>query len=837
MIKNILISKSKRKIINQYNKFIGMSGENLQEVLVFNLDEEIEGQGIIEIKFPDETKGFIEIEKSELGYELPVKSSLLTQSGQIEMQLRILQNNQEVFKSEIMEFRVKESINATETIPEQYPTWIDNLTVLRQNLEKSEQERLTSEEARVEAETQREETFTQMQESVENAVKEIADKKADYNQNALEKTNEYNELTEQKTNAFNSNAETKTNNFNQNYTEKTTAFYTDVTTKTNQFDTNATNKTTEFNNNAKSKTDTFNSNVETKTNEYNTNAQNKVNEYNLNAQEKMNEYNANAEELTNRITTLESENTSLKNQIPSGEEVGNPIHLTDSSDMECEIVPIGGAEQETRSGKNLIDYTKLTSFEHYNLTVTQIANGIRVTCNTTTPHLTSRYILINLEKYKGKNLTISANIKSSSSNQGMVLLAFCDSNGGNRSDSTYTEETTDGKVSLTKAIPETLTDNTSYLCLMLYGRRSTYDDTQVGEYVDYTNIQLEEGSTATDYEQYGAMPSPDYPSPVVTVAQNGSVEIEVCNKNLAKINEINWELTENNTIKNKAKNDATKLATISLKKGQTVKISIKLKSKPTVDASLTASGMPGIGFIRIDRFELDKANTITYTASEDVEIIYNLWGNAKSETFEFQFWAEIDEATDYIPHKSYTKVLPIQKEFVKIGDVEDTFVKVDGKWYEKHNIKIIDLSAIASSNFYINNTSTSNKNRWGSAYFTDILNNANVLCTHLKNVTNGDTYNCIEGISIDNKTVYMYIEGVFDYTNLNEFLQKGIKLYYPLATPELIPCTAEQEEILNSFYTYKGITNISVDGIGTLKVNYKKDLETLFNNINSALLS
>ena len=164
MIKNILISKSKRKITNQYNKFIGMSGENLQEVLVFNLDEELEGQGIIEIKFPDGTTGFIEIEKTELGYELPVKSSLLTQKGELKMQLRILQNNQEVFKSEIMEFRVKESINATENIPDEYPTWIDNLTTLKQNLEKSEQERVTSEKARVEAEEQREETFTQMEE-------------------------------------------------------------------------------------------------------------------------------------------------------------------------------------------------------------------------------------------------------------------------------------------------------------------------------------------------------------------------------------------------------------------------------------------------------------------------------------------------------------------------------------------------------------------------------------------------------------------------------------------------------------------------------------------------
>lgn len=96
-----------------------------------------------------------------------------------------------------------------------------------------------------------------------------------------------------------------------------------------------------------------------------------------------------------------------------------------------------------------------------------------------------------------------------------------------------------------------------------------------GEEIKNVKLMLLKGAYTFDnqptYEPYGAMPSPDYPSEIVTVGQNGSVEIEVCNKNLAKINEINWELTENNTIKNKAKNDATKLATISLKKVRLLK--------------------------------------------------------------------------------------------------------------------------------------------------------------------------------------------------------------------------------------------------------------------------
>ena len=42
------------------------------------------------------------------------------------------------------------------------------------------------------------------------------------------------------------------------------------------------------------------------------------------------------------------------------------------------------------------------------------------------------------------------------------------------------------------------------------------------------------------------------------------------NKNLAKINETDWTLTENNTIKNKAKNGGSVLAEFHLKEGQTI---------------------------------------------------------------------------------------------------------------------------------------------------------------------------------------------------------------------------------------------------------------------------
>lgn len=287
MINNILISKDKRKILNRDTRYLGVSGENLQEVLIFNLDEDIVGKGIVEIEYQDGTNGFVEIERTDRGYELPIKSSLLTQAGTLKIQLRILQDKQEVFKSEIIEFIVRQAINATETIPEQYPTWIDDLEVLKVSLEESESKRVTAENARTEAEIQRAKTFSQIQKDATEAVNNIEDMTEAYNSNAT-----------QKTNAFNNNATSQTNAFNQNSTEKTSEFNANVTAKTEQFNTNVTNKTTAFN----------------------TNAETKINEYNSNAQAKLNEYDEHAEEMTTRLQNIETKNTEQDTNIQKNTE-------------------------------------------------------------------------------------------------------------------------------------------------------------------------------------------------------------------------------------------------------------------------------------------------------------------------------------------------------------------------------------------------------------------------------------------------------------------------------------------------------------------------------------
>lgn len=248
MINKILIRTSDRKTLHKDRRSLGMNGENLQEVLLFCLDEKIEGNGIVEVELPDGTKGMIEVDRTEEGYELPVKSSLMSQTGFVKFQLRILHDNVEIFKSEIIALEVKDSINATASIPEEYPSWVDVLENLKQDLEKSESERVSNENERQSAEKTRQENFTKMQETVENATSNIKDLKEDYNENAKQKTEEFNKNFEEKQKAINDNAAGKVKEYNTNVEQKETEFEDLAEEKINEYNTNHINKTKEFNN-------------------------------------------------------------------------------------------------------------------------------------------------------------------------------------------------------------------------------------------------------------------------------------------------------------------------------------------------------------------------------------------------------------------------------------------------------------------------------------------------------------------------------------------------------------------------------------------------------------
>ena len=351
-----------------------------------------------------------------------------------------------------------------------------------------------------------------------------------------------------------------------------------------------------------------------------------------------------------------------------------------------------------------------------------------------------------------------------------------------------------------------------------------------------------------DYEQSGAMPSLDYLSEIKTVKDN--INVVVCNANVAKINENNWILTENNTIKNKRKNAAVELTHFFVPKNKKLKTYIKLISKPSQDSTFTffANGKPlnQYNFGALQNQTLNTVISKEYTALEDTTIKFVFYGNANSDIFEFQFWAEVGEATltDYEAHQEQTITIPVQQEMLK----EDYFYWKNEKEVHKWNLlsftgnEAWSLLSGATSVFLLGNVSGQT---YGGHNFS--------MCTHFKYDTR------VGGMAnLQDETFAMQYEYSALYVKCNKFTtveewkaylksqyENGtpIKLAYITANITELSFTDEQKavakQIKETLHTYKNITHIYSDDETNpvLNVEYAKDLNTTISNIQALVLN
>lgn len=486
-----IIIYQNREVYKEESK-IGNDSENKVETLEFEFPEE----------YKDFTK-YIEFQTKDEKYvdliedDKYIITRAIAKYGKIKAQIVLrnsLENDVAVFKSDIFELKVSKSINATIDVPIEYPTWIDNLTRLKQDIEHAEHERVSNENERISAEKTRQENFTKMQKTVENATSNIKDLKEDYNENAKQKTEEFNKNFEEKQKAINDNAEAKTTAFGEN-----------AEAQTKTFNTNSDDKLAEYNRNHTAKMKEFDDNYDTKTKTFDDNAADKQNEFDEKASDKLAEYNQNAKELINKVEqvqaeneTLKAENKLIKEQIPSASASGNSVHIEDSGTLDFDWKINGGHKQETRDGYNLL--IPPASKTESGITFT-INKDNSVTVNGTATANTS----INFINKEGSPYM--------SFEAGTYRLTGCP-NGG--SSTTYrmgmnlsgdSFDTGDGA---TKTITTAVTNRSVWLIV--------YKGTTVNNLTFYP--MLIKSTEDKPYEQYGVSPSSDYPSKIETVGSN-----------------------------------------------------------------------------------------------------------------------------------------------------------------------------------------------------------------------------------------------------------------------------------------------------------------------------
>lgn len=517
------------------------------------------------------------------------------------------------------------------------------------------------------------------------------------------------------------------------------------------------------------------------------------------------------------ISELESENARLREDLsglPSGQVSGESIDISDSADMRFSEFKISGNSKQDGEpisdtpievkccGDNINIFDKDTVIKNYYVNKD---DGTLVSNNSNNA---SDYIKISSEYVIIQNATNNA------------YYALYDSN------KTFLKG---GQYKNNVAID---TKNTSYIRFSL------------NKSMDLSKVKLEKGIITTPYSPYG----------------QGCINEVICNKNIAKINVTYWELTINKTIKNKATNNGVVLSTFIAKKGQTIKVNFKLLSKPTGSTSFSIyknSEQLDIKFLNIQNYTLNKIYTLEYVATEDCTLKIQMWGNANSDIFEFQFWAELDDVTEYTEHQEQTYTIPTQQPFRAIGDIRDTFVKADGKWYERHYIKEYEFTGADSDAYYFNadndntlavNLHPNNERNIAFKYASAI----SAYCNKFEygNLISDKEQIYITGAIATDNGYYGNIRLYLSKTRLKSYsesltttekvdlVKEWLKdnpfiVNYISREPVDIECTTKQSAILDKIEkeakTYKNITHIySTDEVSAnVDVTYKKDIETL----------
>lgn len=368
----------------------------------------------------------------------------------------------------------------------------------------------------------------------------------------------------------------------------------------------------------------------------------------------------------------------------------------------------------------------------------------------------------------------------------------------------------------------------NYLVVFYYSTRDALTEQEILD-----SIKLEKGTVATPYSPYN----------------QGCVKVTKCNKNIFKPEEfsiinqnvtcsykdgkftLNGEVTSAFTIDISKHFDFNKIAQLTVNKNVTFSIQ---KYTGNIDFELNLGSRRSFYILQLRSLKKTK---ITKNLLEELTRFSLYVGVGKYNNFSFELQLEIgDNQTVSVGPAEQSYIMPTQQSFKSVRDIRDTFIKKDGKWYERHNIyrylftgnenfKALDNNSIFGMTVTENKAKIVSKNDNGN--LTYCLSNRFVNNTQFNaaKMTNKIAF------SQWSDTQYLYLSKIKDSVDELKSYLAANETYvdYPLETPIDIECTEEQSKILdelNNARTYKNVTNITTDSKAILSLDYAKDQET-----------
>lgn len=174
-----------------------------------------------------------------------------------------------------------------------------------------------------------------------------------------------------------------------------------------------------------------------------------------------------------------------------------------------------------------------------------------------------------------------------------------------------------------------------------------------------TEVAIYEGKENKAYEQYGASPSPDYPSEIKTVGSQGSVKVTKCNKNLFDKSKAligHWIIDEQGNI---GQAGATAFVTDFIPVFKDVPVYIPATG--TSRREFYNKNKVGIQY-------LNNSNVQIFTPTEDGFIRVSC--NMATITMDNLMIFYGETSTPYKPHQEQSYIMPIQQEMLE-GDYFD----------------------------------------------------------------------------------------------------------------------------------------------------------------------
>lgn len=354
-------------------------------------------------------------------------------------------------------------------------------------------------------------------------------------------------------------------------------------------------------------------------------------------------------------------------------------------------------------------------------------------------------------------------------------------------------------------------------------------------------------------------PTPENPINIKSTGDNGSITEKITNKNLFNKGNINSFNTYVGTVSHAiSANVNEKFRTIYVKliNGKTYTVSKGFGGSLILGTTedVPTLGMTLNNFSNFSNLTDGKYGTITLSGNDKYLVAYIYSSGDYDHGLDIQEiydTLQIEEntvATTYLEHQEQIYTIPCQQPMRSIGNVKDTFVKVDRVWYERH---IIEKGVLGTENYrvatYWEAPDKLTADNYNTAFFGILVPhtvlNSVFLCNRFEYT--GENYwgTDKEGLQLttaDNKFGMRIAKNKLDgYDNdlnntqkcrlLSDYLNNNLtEVLYSRVEPLDLPCTQAQITALEALMkarTYKNITHIySEDEVpANLEIQYYKE--------------